>query len=153
MNLSKFTDYALRTSLYLAAQEDRLVSISEIAAAHRVPQSSVMKVVNLLVDGGFLASTRGRAGGVRLAKPAADLRVGDIARYMEGDTPLVDCTSCVIQGACGLVRALYEAKDAFYASLNRFTLAEAVRAHPRTVDILLGRAAVGAAKGAERAES
>ncbi|MBN8293062.1 Rrf2 family transcriptional regulator [Rhodobacter sp. NTK016B] len=149
MKLSKFTDYALRTALYLAAHEDRLVSISEISAAHGIPQSSVMKVVNQLVDGGFLSSTRGRLGGVRLSRPASEQRVGDIARYMEGDTPMVDCSSCLLRGSCGLVRGLYEAQNAYYDSLNRFTVAEAVRADPRTMGILLGAAAKKGESGLE----
>lgn len=148
MHFSKFTDYALRVCLYLGAQQDRLVPISEITRAHGLSQSNLMKVVNQLVDGGFLKSTRGRSGGVALARPAAEIRIGQLARYMEGDDALVDCSSCILLGSCGLVRGLREAKDAFYHSLDRFSLADAVLAHPRTLSILLG-----AAEGAQVARS
>lgn len=140
MNLSKFTDYALRVCLYLGAHQDRVVPISEMSRAHGVSQSNLMKVVNQLVDGGFLKSTRGRSGGVALARPAAEIRVGEVARFMEGDDPLVDCSSCILRGSCGLVRGLKEAKDAFYQSLDSFSLADSVLAHPRTLSILLGAA-------------
>ncbi|WP_353473997.1 Rrf2 family transcriptional regulator [Salipiger sp. H15] len=138
MHLSKFTDYALRVCLYLGAQQDRLVSISEIAQAHALSHGNLMKVVKNLVDGGFLKTTRGRSGGVELARTAAEIRIGEIARFMEGDTSMVDCSSCILKGACGLTRALREAKLAFYAQLDQYNLADALTAHPRTLSLLLG---------------
>lgn len=138
MRLSKFTDYAVRICLYLTAHEQRLVSISEIAQAHQLSQSNLMKVVQQLVEGGYLRSVRGRLGGVQVARPASEIRVGEVIRYMEGDTQLVDCKSCILQGSCGLVRVLHEAKLAFYDSLDRFTFADALTAHPRTLNTLLG---------------
>ena len=138
MHLSKFTDYALRVCLYLGAHQDRIVPISEITRAHELSRSNLMKVVNQLADGGFLKSTRGRAGGVALARPAAAIRIGEIARFMEGDDQMVDCSTCILRGSCGLVRGLAEAKDAFYQSLDRFSLADSVLAHPRTLAILQG---------------
>jgi Rrf2 family transcriptional regulator, nitric oxide-sensitive transcriptional repressor len=146
MHLSKFTDYAMRVCLYLAAHPDRRVPISEITRAHRLSQSNLMKVVNQLVDGGFLKSTRGRAGGVELAVPATEIRMGAVARFMEGDGNMVDCTSCILLGNCGLVRGLHEAKMAFYQTLDRFSLAESVAAHPRTMPILRGAADSAAAE-------
>lgn len=137
MHLSKFTDYALRVCLYLGARQDRLVSISEIAQAHGLSHGNLMKVVKNLVDGGFLKTTRGRAGGVELARAAEEIHVGEIARYMEGDTSMVDCSSCILKGACGLTRALREAKLAFYAHLNQYSLADALHAHPKTLSLLL----------------
>lgn len=136
MRLSKFTDYAIRTCLYLAAHTERTVPISEIAGAHRLSQSNLMKVVNQLVDGGFVRSVRGRSGGVSLARPAEDIHMGAVARHMEGDGMLVDCSSCILLGACGAVPVLRDARAAFYETLDRVTLAEAVAAHPRTKGIL-----------------
>ena len=144
MRLSRFSDYALRAALYLAAHEGRLAPIAEIARAHDLSQSNLMKVVNMLVDGGVLRSVRGRNGGVALARPGAEIRVGEIVRLMENDGPLVDCTACLLRGSCGLVRALREAENAFYASLDRFTLAEVLRARPGTLDLLLGAGPPGA---------
>ncbi|MCA0847249.1 RrF2 family transcriptional regulator [Salipiger thiooxidans] len=140
MHLSKFTDYALRVCLYLGAHQDRVVPISEITRAHGLSQSNLMKVVQQLVEGGFLKSTRGRSGGVTLARPAAEIRVGELARFMEGDSRLVDCSTCILIGACGLVRGMNEAKNAFYQSLDRSSLADAVLAHPRTLSVLQGSA-------------
>lgn len=138
MRLSRFSDYALRACLYLGAHEGRVAPISEIVRAHDLSQSNLMKVVNMLVEGGILRSVRGRSGGVTLARPASQIRMGEIVRLMEGDAAMVDCSTCLLRGNCGLVRALKEAKNAFYASLDRHDLAEALRAHPSTLALLLG---------------
>ncbi|WP_068303053.1 Rrf2 family transcriptional regulator [Pararhodobacter sp. CCB-MM2] len=142
MNLSKFTDYAFRSCLYLATRPGTLVSIGEIARAHEIPLSSVMKVVNQLVDGGILSSTRGRAGGVELARPAADITIGEIARLMENDGPIVDCTSCLIEDRCGVFPVLDVAKAAFYTSLDQISLERALRSHAECAPVLLERASM-----------
>ncbi|MCA0919395.1 RrF2 family transcriptional regulator [Pseudooceanicola nanhaiensis] len=136
MHLSKFTDYALRVCLYLGAHPERLVPISEMARAHDLSQSNLMKVVHQLVEGGFLSSTRGRSGGIRLARPAEEIRLGAVARYMESDGAMVDCSSCILRGSCGLVPALHEARMAFFAVLDSQTLDRAVKSHPRMLPIL-----------------
>lgn len=140
MRLSRFSDYALRACLYLAAQGDRLVPISEIVRAHKLSQPNLMKVVHRLVEGGILKSVRGRNGGVALARPAVQIGTGEIVRLMEGDDQLVDCSDCVIRRACGLVHVLAEAKHAFYASLDGYSLADAAMAHPKTISLLLSAA-------------
>lgn len=136
MKLSKFSDYALRVSLYLAASNDRLVSISEIVSAYDLSKNNLMKVVNVLVDGGILESVRGRNGGVRLARPAEKIGVGEVVRIMEGDTGLVDCTGCLLASGCGLVRILRDGKRAFYKALNDYSLADAVTLNPRSLAVL-----------------
>lgn len=149
MNLSKFTDYSLRVCLYLAAHHERVVPISELARSHRIPQSSVMKVVNRLVDGGFLSSTRGRAGGVRLSQPATATSVGAIVRHMQGHDQLVDCSTCILKGSCGLVGALRHAKETFYQMLDQTTLTDVLASHSRTLPILLDASATARGDAAE----
>ncbi|WP_425101567.1 RrF2 family transcriptional regulator [Tropicibacter sp. S64] len=141
MRLSKFTDYSLRVCLYLGAHAGRRVPISEITRAHDLSHSNLMKVVTQLVDGGFLQSTRGRSGGVELARPAQETSVGAIVRYMEGDAAMVDCRTCILFRKCGLVPALHRAKLAFYAELEDISLADAMTAHPATLGILENAAA------------
>ncbi|WP_413207171.1 RrF2 family transcriptional regulator [Rhodospirillum sp. A1_3_36] len=140
MRLSRFSDYALRACLYLAAHGDRLVPIAEIARAHDLSQSNLMKVVNLLVDGGVLSSTRGRHGGVTLAKASQDIKLGDVVRLMEGEGRLVDCSECLLDRSCGLVKVLFQAKEAFYEALNGYDLSVVLNAHPRTLELLLSAA-------------
>jgi Rrf2 family nitric oxide-sensitive transcriptional repressor len=147
MRLSRFSDYALRACLYLSAHGDRLVPIAEIARSHDLSQSNLMKVVNLLVDGGVLSSTRGRHGGVTLAKAPQDIYLGDVVRLMEGNGRLVDCSECLLDRSCGLVKVLHQATEVFYAALNTYDLSSALTAHPRTLELLLAAAPSPAGAG------
>lgn len=124
MRLTRYTDYAMRVLLYLGARPERLCSIAEIAAAYRISQNHLMKVVNDLARAGYVASVRGRGGGLRLARDPAQINVGEVVRHTEDGFDLVDCGSCVIAPACGLTAALREALCAFMATLDRYTLAD-----------------------------
>jgi len=131
MRLKSYTDYALRVLMHLAAKPDRLASISEIARTYRISHNHLTKVVHDLRKQGFLNAVRGRSGGVRLARPAADISVGDVVRHTEGTFDLVDCGSCVIAPACALTAALHEARRAFMAVLDGYSLADLVENRQR----------------------
>lgn len=124
MRLTQYTDYAMRVLLYLGARPDKLCSISEISRAYGVSQNHLMKVVNHLVRVGYVASVRGRFGGVRLARPAAEINVGAVIRQTEEGFDLVDCGNCIIAPACGLTVALREALKAFMDVLESYSLAD-----------------------------
>lgn len=124
MRLTRYTDYAMRVLLYLAARPDRLSPISEIATAYGISQNHLMKVVNDLVNSGYLESVRGRSGGIRLARAASEINVGKLIRHTEEDFDLVDCGSCIIASACGLTSVLDEALGAFLAVLEGYSLAD-----------------------------
>lgn len=122
MRLTRYTDYAMRVLLYLAARPDRLCSIAEIAAAYGISQNHLMKVVSDLVSAGYLVSVRGRSGGVRLARAPIEINVGAVVRHTEEGFDLVDCGSCIIAPACGLTGALAQALGAFMKVLDGYTL-------------------------------
>ncbi len=126
MKLTRYTDYSLRVLMHLAAKPDRLSSISEIARTYGISQNHLMKVVHDLRKEGFVAAVRGRSGGIRLARPADEIIVGQVVRHTEEGFNLVDCPSCVIAPACGLTGVLAEALSAFMAVLDRHTLADLV---------------------------
>jgi Rrf2 family nitric oxide-sensitive transcriptional repressor len=126
MRLKSYTDYALRVLMHLAAKPDRLSSIAEIARTYRISHNHLMKVVHDLRKQGYLDAVRGRTGGIRLARPAGEISVGQVVRHTESGFDLVDCGSCVIAPACALTGALHEARDAFMAVLDRYSLAELV---------------------------
>ncbi len=126
MKLTRYTDYALRVLMHLAARPERLSSISEIARTYGISQNHLMKVVHDLRKEGFVAAVRGRSGGIRLARPADEIIVGQVVRHTEEGFNLVDCPSCVIAPACGLTGVLAEALSAFMAVLDRHTLADLV---------------------------
>lgn len=127
MRLTRYTDYAMRVLLYLGAQPEKVCAISEIARAYGISQNHLMKVAHDLGKAGYIEGVRGRSGGVRLAKPADEINVGDVVRQTEEGFELVECGTCVIAPACGLTGALDEALAAFMAVLDRYTLSDLLK--------------------------
>lgn len=134
MHLTRFTDYGLRTLVYLALRPERLGQIREIALAYDISENHMVKVVHRLGQAGLIETIRGRNGGIRLATPPAQIIVGDIVRKMEEDFTLVECQGngkCAIRGACRLESVLDEALHAMLAVLDRYTLFDIVSpGHP-----------------------
>ena len=132
MRLTLHSDYALRTLIFLGLRPQRLVSIAEIAKAYRISENHLTKVVHRLGQAGFVETLRGRGGGLRLARPPEEIRIGDVVRATEEDLALVTCfapdgtplpgVGCAISGACRLQGALAEALGAFMAVLDGRTL-------------------------------
>ncbi len=127
MQLTRFSDYALRVLMYAHAADGRLVTIEEMAQAYRISRAHLMKVVNALARANYLTAVRGRTGGVKLARPATNIRLGDVVRVTEPDFALVECFStgseCVIDGCCRLPAVLRRALGAFLAELDQHTVA------------------------------
>ena len=126
MRLTRFSDYAVRTLLYLAAHPDRLCSVAEVAKAYDISQNHLMKVVSDLAAHGYIETQRGRGGGIRLARPAADINVGRLLRQTEGQIDLAGCAECRIRAVCGLPGPLDLALEAFFAVLDGYALADVV---------------------------
>ena len=132
MKLTTFTDYSLRTLVYLAAQPQRRATIAEIAAAFDISEHHLTKVVHFLGKSGWLATVRGKGGGLSLAVPPEAIGIGDVVRRAEGADEPAECFSadgghCAIAPVCGLRGVLAEAVEAFHAVLDRYTLADVVR--------------------------
>ncbi len=146
MRLNLQTDYALRMLMHLAVNTDRLCTIADIAGRYDVSKNHLMKVAHSLVRDGFVEAVRGRSGGLRLARPAADINVGDIVRQMEADFAIVECFDggagdCLITRACRLKSVLNEAVEAFLATLDQYTLEDLVRRNSRLRALLEQEAA------------
>jgi Rrf2 family nitric oxide-sensitive transcriptional repressor len=129
MQLTLFSDYSLRTLLYLAAHRETPVPVSRISTAYGISQNHLVKVVQRLIEQGLVQSVRGRSGGLRLAREPVDINVAEVVKATEPHSNLVECfdarnNTCPIDLACGLKRALARAQDAFFAELGRYTLAD-----------------------------
>jgi Rrf2 family nitric oxide-sensitive transcriptional repressor len=125
MQLTRYTDYALRVMLHVGARDEgSLSSISEIANVYGISKNHLMKVVQDLGQAGFVETVRGRNGGLRLGRPASEIGIGAIIRHTEPGFALVDCSSCLIAPACTLPRILNEAIRAFLKVLDGYTLAD-----------------------------
>jgi len=130
MKLSLFSDYSLRTLMYAALREDTF-QLDEVTTAYGISRNHVAKVVHHLAKLGYLETQRGRGGGIRLARPAADVRIGTLVRETESDAVMVECfdpatNTCPIIGSCRLKGILAEAMQAFYTSLDRYSLRDLV---------------------------
>lgn len=128
LNLS--TDYALRTLLYLAMRPDRQVPTPEIVQFYDISADHLSKVVQHLAHGGLVRAGRGRTGGLRLGRPAAEITVGAVVELFEGPAVLLPCVNtenvCRIQPGCRLRDVLAQAGAQLMETLNAVTLAELV---------------------------
>lgn len=126
MKLNLSTDYALRVLIFLGSKPDELHSIETLSRTYDLPQSSLMKVVSELVRHGYVSSTRGRAGGIRLGKDPSEINIGDVVRAMDENLDIIDCTNCILDQRCRLKGVLSEATAAFLKVLCSYSLADLI---------------------------
>ena len=133
MRLTQWTDYTLRVLMYCAACQGRAqpVTITEVAQAHGISRSHLTKIVQQLAAKGLLDTTRGRGGGMRLMRPAAEINIGAVVRETETDFDLVECfnaetNTCRMSSHCSIRGLLSRATLAFLAVLDEVTLADLV---------------------------
>ena len=143
MHLSIFSDYALRLLMY-AAMKDELFQMEEVVEAYRISEHHLAKVAHRLGKLGYLETRRGRGGGLKLARPASEIRVGRLVRETEGQSAFVECfstadSSCAISGSCRLKGILGEAVNSFYRSLDRYTLEDLLAVMGGARDHVLNR--------------
>nr|WP_298685802.1 Rrf2 family transcriptional regulator [uncultured Dongia sp.] len=141
MQLTQFSDYALRTLIYLGLRTDELVTIEEIADAYGISESHLTKVVHKLGRLNIIDTVRGRRGGMRLNCAPAAINIGATVRQMEGNLNIVECfdsehNTCPIAPVCGLTGILGEALEAFMVVLDRYTLADILKDRPAFAALL-----------------
>ncbi|MFF8289362.1 nitric oxide-sensing transcriptional repressor NsrR [Streptomyces sp. NPDC016309] len=140
MRLTKFTDLALRSLMRLAVSKDgEALTTREVAEVMDVPYTHVAKAISRLQHLGVVEARRGRGGGLSLTGAGRQASVGRLVRELEGDGEVVACegdTPCPLRGACHLRRALRDAQEAFYATLDPLTVTDLV-ASP-TGPVLIG---------------
>ena len=143
MNLTVQSDYAFRALMFLAVRAPRSSTIQEIAGHYGISRGHLMVLVHRLGALGFLKTTRGRGGGIRLARPASEIYVGEIVEAIEPNFHLVECfhgesSQCLIDGPCRLNGVFSEALAAWMKVLNAYTLADLVRRNVPLVQLLGG---------------
>tara|TARA_R110002072_G_scaffold302615_3_gene486911 strand:- start:15059 stop:15490 length:432 start_codon:yes stop_codon:yes gene_type:complete len=129
MSLTTHTDFALRTLMYLATKNERATA-SQVAQLYGISLSHLAKVINQLSRLGYVRSIRGIGGGIELARPAEDIRLGKVVEAFEGNLHLLECVTtehvCSIQSFCKLKGVLAEAERVQLEYLNSVTLADVV---------------------------
>ncbi|MBX3694641.1 MAG: Rrf2 family transcriptional regulator [Steroidobacteraceae bacterium] len=129
MRLAAFTDYGLRVLMRLANAPDESFTTAEIAAQFSIPYNHLAKVVQDLVRGGYVTTRRGAGGGMRLARPAETITLGEVVRFLEQRYPVVECFrrdggACVLTPQCRLKAHIAVACEKFLQSLEQTTVAE-----------------------------
>ncbi|MDV6378472.1 Rrf2 family transcriptional regulator [Sporosarcina sp. GW1-11] len=133
MRLTMYTDYSLRVLIFLASKEPgELSTVQEISDAYQISKNHLTKIVHELGKFQLIETIRGRGGGIRLCVEPQDINVGALVRKTEDDFHLVECfdstkNMCVLSSACQLKGVLYEALQAYFAILDRYTIADFIR--------------------------
>jgi Rrf2 family transcriptional regulator, nitric oxide-sensitive transcriptional repressor len=132
MRLTSYTDYTLRTLMYLGMNRDRLVTIQDIAGLHGISKNHLMKVVHQLGLSGMVETVRGRNGGLKLKKEPAEINIGEVVRNTETDFFMAECfdresNACVYAPSCALKGVLATATAAYLAVLDGATLDDLIR--------------------------
>jgi Rrf2 family nitric oxide-sensitive transcriptional repressor len=143
MQLTRYTDYGLRTLIYLGLHADGRVTVRAIATAFNASREHLLKVVQRLSNLGFVRTVRGKGGGLVLASAPDDINVGTVVRRMEGTLDVINCQqpACPILPACRLKSALNEARNAFLGVLDGYTLANLLDQREEDLRALLKHAA------------
>ena len=95
MRLTNYSDYALRSLIYLATKPEPhlLANISDIANSYHISRSHLTKIIHQLGQLGYIDSVRGKNGGIRLACAPKDINLGVLIKQIEPDFNLVECFS------------------------------------------------------------
>ena len=141
MRLTAYTNYALRTLVYCALHPNQLVRIQDVANAHGISRAHLLKAARQLGQLGYLENVRGRAGGVRLGMPPGDIVIGEVVRHTEGDLEVVECfnattNTCPLIGVCKLSNLFRAGLRAFFAELDKVTLADMITNGPEQLQRL-----------------
>lgn len=118
-----------------------LCRVSSIAAFYGLSEQFLLKILQVLTKSGFVETVRGRNGGIRLARPANEIGLGEVVRATEDNFALAECfedgdANCPLVASCGLNRALSEALDAFLSILDDYTLADLTNKE-RNINVLV----------------
>lgn len=128
MRLTQFSGYGLRVLIYAGLRGDQLSTIAEIADSYGISKNHLMKVVQQLVNEGFLYSRRGKKGGVQLARRSEQISIGEVVLAMEPSFGVAECmragNECALTPACRLRAKLKEANQAFFQVLNEVALSD-----------------------------
>ncbi len=142
MRLTKQSNYAVRILMYCAANEGELSKVATIAKVYDVSEYFLFKILQPLVEGGYIETVRGRFGGIRMAKPASEISLGEVIRAAEDKFVMAECfddeeATCPLVDACAFNSALAEALGAFFNVLDSYTIEDLV-VNRKNVRELLG---------------
>jgi len=142
LKLTAYTNYALRTLMFCALHPGQLVRIEDVSSAYGISRAHLLKAARHLGQLGYLENIRGRSGGVRLGRAPEDIVIGEVVRHTEGDLELVECfnpdsNTCPLIGVCKLSVLFRTGLKAFFAELDKVTLADMIANGPVLIERLM----------------
>ena len=136
MRLSKRGEYGLRAMIRLAAPTRKgdspaMMQIKEISECEQISPKFLEQILLTLKNAGLLHSKMGVGGGYYLAKPAAEITLGQIFRILDGPVAPIKCVSqtayepcgCPDEETCGLRLAMSDVRNAIADILDHTSLA------------------------------
>lgn len=130
----------MRVLIYLALRTGGWVTIRQISESYGISRNHLMKVVSVLTRMGYVSARRGPGGGIKLARPADEIRLADVIQDMEDDMDLVECFcidgNCTITSACQLKVILREALSAYLEKLESYTVQDLVEPREALAELL-----------------
>jgi Rrf2 family protein len=137
MKLSKKGEYALRSliDLGIAAEVGReLVQVTELSDKELIPAKFLEQIMQELKAAGFVVAQRGKFGGYRLARPASEITIGAVVRFVDGPLAPIGCVShtayekcsCPDEEHCGLRMLMMDVRNSIADILDRYTLAQVI---------------------------
>lgn len=102
MNVTQKSHYAVLALMCLARQpEGQTAAISEICGMRPIPNQFLQIILRELRQGGFVESRRGKKGGFALTRPATQITVGDVVRFIDGPAFITECSRPDYNDRCG----------------------------------------------------
>lgn len=132
MRLTIRTNLATRVLMCCAVNAGRTLRSADIAEACNASGNHLAQVIHQLQVQGFVATQRGRSGGLQLARPASEISIGRVFRLFESGVPFAECfapdtNTCPLVSSCRLRSFIARAVEAFYAELDQVTLHDLVQ--------------------------
>lgn len=130
IRLTNLADYAVVVMTAAAKAADPRLSAAGVALATGLPVPTVAKLMGSLAKAGLLASSRGAAGGFRLARDPAAITLADVVEAIDGPIALTACaheaasSDCAIEGACAVRPHMSVVTRTVREALRAVTLAE-----------------------------
>lgn len=138
MKLSDGVEWSVHCCSVLGTLPDGVtLSGARLAEFHDVPAAYLAKHLQALSAAGIVSSTPGRAGGYRLARPAAEITLLDVVLAVDGSDPAFRCSEIRQRGPsavdpehyvrpCGIAQAMWRAEEAWRESLRSVTIGDLV---------------------------
>ncbi|WP_195986408.1 Rrf2 family transcriptional regulator [Clostridium sp. D53t1_180928_C8] len=131
MQLSKFTDYAFRSLIYLAKNSKENATVDILAEELKISTHHLKKVVNKLAKTEYIISIKGRNGGLRLGVVPEEINLGKVLLLTEENLNIVECmnelgTCPLINDRCKLKGIISNSLSAFVDEMSKYTLKDII---------------------------